>query len=136
MSDDAQVGAISTIYRHNIGAVIQRQEQHITAAGLNITPDVTEKELVQFRSQVNNPANIQEFLERWEREEGDVEKGLREWEREGENDSDNLEIIISEDDDEDDEEGDDDDKDEDEDEEMGDFIVDNADENEQKKNED
>ena len=68
--------------------------RHITAASLNITPDVTKEELAWFRAQVSNPANVQEFLERWEREEGDVEEGLGEEEK-GENDgSDNLEIVI------------------------------------------
>jgi hypothetical protein len=49
MSNDAQVGgAIATIYHCNMGAVIERWEWRITAAGHDVTP-VPEEELAQFR---------------------------------------------------------------------------------------
>jgi phosphopantothenoylcysteine synthetase/decarboxylase len=125
MSNDAQIGgAIAAIYRHNMGTMIERWEQHITATGPDIAPGIKEEELAQFRGRVSNPANVREFMERWAGEEGDVEEGLGEGEKgEGGNDnSDDLEIIISDDDDEDDE---------DEDEEMADFIVDDVEEDEE-----
>jgi hypothetical protein len=123
MSDGDQIGdAIAAIYRRNMGTMIERWERHITAAGLDIAPGVKEEELAQFRGQVNNPDNVREFMERWAGEEGDVEEGLGEGE-EGENDdSDNLEIVISEDDDKDNKDDDD---------EMADFIVDDAEEDEE-----
>ena len=58
--------------------MIERWEQHITAAGPDVAPGVSEEELAQFRGQVSNPDNVQQFLERWEGEEGDVEEGLGE----------------------------------------------------------
>ena len=124
MSEDAQVGAIRTVFHCNMVSVIERWERHITAAGSDIA-DVTDEELAQFRGQVSNPDNVQQFLERWEGEEGDVEKGLGDGRvGEGEDDdSDNLEIVISDDDD------DEDDKDNDD--EMAGFIVDNAEEDEE-----
>src|SRR5580692_8880223 len=120
MSDDAQIGgAIAAIYHHNMGTMIERWERHITAAGPDIAPGIKEEELAQFRGRVSNPANVQEFMERWAGEEGDVEEGLGEGEKGegGNDDSDDLEIIISEDDDEDDE--------------MADFIVDDIEEDEE-----
>ena len=123
MSDDAQIGsAIAAIYHHNMGAMIERWERHITAAGLDIAPGVKEEELAQFRGQVNNPDDVRQFMERWEGEEGDVEEGLGEGGEGEDHDSDNLEIVISEDDDE---------GDEDDDDEMADFIVDDAEEDEE-----
>ena len=125
MSDDAQVGgAIAAIYRRNMGAMIERWERHITAAGPDIAPGIKEEELAQFRGRVSNPANVREFLERWAGEEGDVVAGLGEGEKGegGNDDSDDLEIVISDDDDKDDE---------DEDEEMDDFIVEDVEEDEE-----
>ena len=126
MSDDAPVGgAIQAIYRQNMGAMIERWERHITAAGPDVAPGVSEEELAQFRGRVSNPDNVRQFLERWEGEEGDVEEGLGEggegeW---GDDDSDNLEIVISDDEDED--------EDDDEDDEMANFIVDDEDDDEE-----
>src|SRR5580692_1173698 len=125
MSDDAQVGgAIAAIYRRNIGTMIERWEQHITAAGPDTAPGIKEEELAQFRGRVSNPANVGEFMGQGGGEEGDVEEGLGEGEKGegGDDDSDDLEIIISDDDNEDDE---------DEDEEMADFIVDDVEEDEE-----
>ena len=65
MSDDTQVGGtIAAIYCCNMGAMIERWEQHITAAGPDIAPGIKEEELAQFRGRVSNPANVREFLER------------------------------------------------------------------------
>ena len=91
--------------------MIERWERHITAAGPDVAPGVSEEELAQFRGRVSNPDNVRQFLERWEGEEGDVEEGLGEggegeW---GDDDSDNFEIIISDDEDEDDDDDEDDD---------------------------
>ena len=122
MSNDAQIGgAITAIYHRNMGTMIERWEQHITAAGPDVAPSVPEEELVQFRGRVSNLDNVWQYLERWEGVEGDVEEGLEEGgEGEGGDDySDNLEIVISDDEDEDD--GDDDN-------EMADFICDDEDE--------
>src|SRR5580692_1714449 len=124
MSNDAQIGgAITAIYRRNMGTMIERWERHITAAGPDVAPGVPEEELARFRGRVSNTDNVRQYLERWEGVEGDVEEGLGEGgEGEGGDDySDNLEIVISDDEDEDD--GDDDD-------EMADFICDNEDEDE------
>ena len=59
-------------------AVIERWERHITAAGPDVAPDVSEEELAQFRSRVSNPDNVREFMERWAGEDRDVEEGLGE----------------------------------------------------------
>jgi hypothetical protein len=105
-------------YHRKMVAVIERWEWHITAAGPDVALDVSEKELAQFRSRVSNPDNVREFMERWAGEDRDVEEGFGErGEGEGDDKSDNLEIVISDDDDEDDE--------------MADFIVDNAVEDEE-----
>ena len=120
MSNDAQIGsAIVAIYRHNMGTMIERWERHITAAGPDIAPGIKEEELAQFRGRVSNPANVREFMERWAGEEGDVEEGLGEGEKGegGNDDSDDLEIIISDDDDKD--------------KEMADFIVDDIEKDEE-----
>ena len=127
MSDNAQVGgAITAIYRRNMGTIIEHWERHITAAGSEVAPGVPEEELAWFRGQVSNPDNVRQFLERWEREEEDVEEGLGEGEKRegGDGDSDDIEIIISDDDD--------DDNDNDEDNKMADFICDDEDEDEDK----
>ena len=126
MSDNAQVGgAITAIYRRNMGTIIKRWERHITAAGPDVAPGVPEEELARFRGRVSNPDNVRQFLERWEGEEGDVEEGLGEGEKGegGGDDSDDIEIVISDDDDDDD--------DDDEDDEMADFIVDDEDDDEE-----
>jgi phosphopantothenoylcysteine synthetase/decarboxylase len=126
MSDDTQVGgAISAIYRRKMGAVIERWERRITAAGTDIVPEATEEELAQFRGQVSNPDDVQRYLERWAGEDVDVEEGLgKESLGEGEdNDSDDIELVITDDDDDDDEDDDD--------EEMADFIVKDEDEDEE-----
>ena len=126
MSDDAQIGgAITAIYHRNMGTMIERWEQHITATGPHVAPGVPEEELARFRGQVSNPDNVRQYLERWEGVEGDVEEGLGEGgERErGDDYSDNLEIVISDDEDEDDDDDDD---------EMADFICDDEDEDEDK----
>ena len=82
MSDNAQVGgAITAIYRRNMGTIIERWERHITAAGPDVAPGVPEEELARFRGRVSNPDNVRQFLERWEGEEGDVEEGLGEGEK-------------------------------------------------------
>jgi hypothetical protein len=121
MSDDAQVGAIQAIYQCNMVDVIEQWERHITAAGHDVAP-VSEEELAQFRGQVSNPANVREFLEWWEAEEGDMEERLGEGEEgEGDNDSDNLKIVDSDNDD-----NDNDNKNE----EMADFIVSDAEDKE------
>ena len=119
-SDNSQAGAIQAIYRQKMVAVIGRWEWHITAAGPDVAPDVSKEELAQFQSWVSNLDNVREFMERWAREDRDVEEGLGEGgEGEGERDdkSDNLEIVISDDDDEDDE--------------IADFIVDDTVEDEE-----
>src|SRR5580692_8820609 len=125
MSDDAQVGgAIAAIYRRNIGTMIERWEQHITAAGPDTAPGIKEEELAQFRGRVRNRAKGGEFRGKGEGEGGEGGEGLGEGEKGegGDDDSDDLEIIISDDDDEDNE---------DEDEEMADFIVDDVEEDEE-----
>ena len=82
MSDNAQVdGAITAIYRRNMGTIIERWERHITAAGPDVAPGVPEEELARFRGLVSNLNNVRQFLERWEGEEGDVEEGLGEGEK-------------------------------------------------------
>ena len=84
-----------------MGAMIERWERRITAAGPDVAPGVSQEELAQFRGRVSNPDNVRQFLEYWEGEKGDVEEGLGEggegeW---GDDDSDNLEIVISDDED-------------------------------------
>jgi hypothetical protein len=78
MSDNAQIGgAITAIYRRNMGTMIERWEWHITAAGPDVAPGVSEEELARFRGQVSNPDNVRQYLKRWEGVEEDVEEGLR-----------------------------------------------------------
>jgi hypothetical protein len=69
--------------------------------------DVFKEKLAQFLGQVSNPNNVWEFMKRWAGEDANVEEGLGE-EGEGEdNNSDNLEVVISDDNDEEDKNEDD-----------------------------
>jgi hypothetical protein len=79
-------------------------------------PDITETELAQFRGQVSNPDDVQQFVEYLDKEEGEVDENFEEGEEgeEGGDDSDDVEDVISEEDGKDNK---------DEDEEMGDFII-------------
>jgi hypothetical protein len=73
---------------------------------------------------VSNPDNVREFMKWWAGEDRDVEGGLGEGgEGEGDDELDNLKIVISDDDNDDD--------DDDEDDEMADFIVNDAMEDEE-----
>ena len=46
MSDNAKVGgAITAIYRRNMGTIIERWERHITAAGPDVAPGVPEEDV-------------------------------------------------------------------------------------------
>ena len=63
-SNNTEASAIQAIYHRKMVAVIEHWERHITAAGPDVAPDVSEEELAQFRSQVSNPDNVQEFMER------------------------------------------------------------------------
>lgn len=98
--------AIQNIYRRKIDPIIKRWERCIAVVGREFEPAVSQTELDQFLQSVSNPADVRDYLERWNTADADCEEDLSY--NMPEEVADDVEVVVSDDDDDEDEGEDDD----------------------------
>jgi hypothetical protein len=102
--------------------VIEKWERQIIATRDKVAPGVSEEELDSFTKNASNLADVREYLEKWGKEDADINEGLDRHGEEFNSGDDDLEVVIT--DDEDDEGGEDD-------EDLADFIIEDEEEDEE-----
>jgi hypothetical protein len=113
---------ISKAFNKNIIPVIEKLECQIIARGDRVVHGISKKELESLIKDTSNLANVREYLEKWNREDVDINEGLDKEGEEEEFDND-IEIVVT--DNEDNEEGEDD-------EDLIDFIIEDKEDEEDK----